>query len=202
MKTRFLILFPHEVRAALAGTLGLVVRPVNGLPHQRFTRARTNGIYLGLTIPPGKWLFDYNESEEIRIKKCPFGVPGDRLCCKETWGHTGQVWKAKDAASATDGQVVYQVSHDVDGPDFRWWSPATMPAWASRITLDVVGVRVMRAQELTEEDAKAAGIVNVDERKWVTNVLHFKRLWDSHYAKRGLGWDANPWAWAVAVRRP
>lgn len=29
----------------------------------------------------------------------------------------------------------------------------------------------------------------------------YAHLWDSLYAKRGLGWDANPWVWVVEFKR-
>ncbi len=32
-------------------------------------------------------------------------------------------------------------------------------------------------------------------------IEYFTRLWDSLNAKRGYGWDANPFCWVVAFRR-
>ena len=28
----------------------------------------------------------------------------------------------------------------------------------------------------------------------------FQRLWDSINAKRGYGWDVNPWVWALTFK--
>ena len=95
------------------------------------------------------------------------------------------------------------------------WRPSIhMPHWASRIQLEVVSVRVERVQEISRKDAISEGLT-----KWLSpnNVIHygiqhadvweldprltFKRLWDSINAKRGYGWDANPWCWVVEFKR-
>jgi len=102
----------------------------------------------------------------------------------------------------------------------RWRSPLFMPRWASRITLEVTGMRVQQVQEISNEDAQAEGIDVLehwhDVREPVfadperTMLIHqgrigltayFADLWDAIYAKRGLGWNANPWVWAITFRR-
>jgi hypothetical protein len=76
-----------------------------------------------------------------------------------------------------------------------------MPRWASRITLDLTDVRVERVQDISEEDARAEGAsygrppYQSSEREW------FSLLWDSINAKRGYGWDVNPWVWVLSFRR-
>ena len=81
-----------------------------------------------------------------------------------------------------------------------------MPRWASRITLEVVKVRVERVRDISEGDAIAEGwhpgiwgdkphAGNGGPFDW------FRSLWDSLNAKRGFGWDANPWVWVVEFRR-
>ncbi len=69
-----------------------------------------------------------------------------------------------------------------------------MPRWASRITLEVTGVRVERLKDISEEDAMAEGWPRDSfPRPW------FVHLWESI---NGAGsWDANPWVWVVEFRR-
>lgn len=86
-----------------------------------------------------------------------------------------------------------------------------MPRWASRLTLTVTDVRVQRVREITEADALSEGVTRCawseslagDGRRewWVDDVTNshptplgpFMELWNSLNAKRGYGWDANPW---------
>ncbi len=77
-----------------------------------------------------------------------------------------------------------------------------MPRWASRLTLRVTDVRVQRVQDISQEDAISEGLEWVD-RTWGVKGFapswcavpkeSFKVLWDSLNAKRGYGWDINPW---------
>lgn len=79
-----------------------------------------------------------------------------------------------------------------------------MPRWASRIMLEITNVRVERAQEISEADAKAEGvepsIVGSDFQD-IQYRAGFQTLWDSINAKRGYGWEANPWVWVVEFKR-
>jgi hypothetical protein len=103
-------------------------------------------------------------------------------------------------------------------------SPLFMPRWASRITLEVTGVRVERVQDISERDAIAEGIEEADasenvetyERsfasRWrnydtsdptntycVTARESYRSLWESI---NGPGsWTANPWVWVVEFKR-
>ena len=99
------------------------------------------------------------------------------------------------------------------------WGPARssihMPRWASRLTLEVTAVRVQRLQEISIEDARAEGVATEEWDDWRENVTSiaipegsyienerdlFRDLWDSLNAKRGFGWDDNPWVIAVSFR--
>lgn len=85
----------------------------------------------------------------------------------------------------------------------RWKSPRCMPRWASRLTLEVTAVRVERVQEITCEGITAEGVPGYDGHV-MTNAERrraFAGPWDAINAKRGAGWDANPWVWVIEFRR-
>jgi hypothetical protein len=76
---------------------------------------------------------------------------------------------------------------------------------------------VERVQDISSEDAELEGIDCVDAMTpygEVEQLYHvenefnsaeptstFHKLWDSIYAERGFGWDANPWVWVVEFER-
>ena len=124
---------------------------------------------------------------------CPYGVPGDQLWVRETWAalHPG----TDDVMREVDPRppicsLAYRATDErsINGP----WRPSIfMPRWASRITLEVVSVRVQRLQDISHEDGKAEGLDSLDG---------FALLWDRINEKRGYGWQVNPWVWAVEFR--
>ena len=97
------------------------------------------------------------------------------------------------------------------------WKPSIhMPREAARIFLRVTSVRVERLQEITAEDVIREGIEYSDSgpyhwhvldtklNAWINFHFHdeaFKHLWDSLNAKRGYGWDTNPWVWVIEFER-
>lgn len=105
--------------------------------------------------------------------------------------------------------------HREPGEPHCHWKPAIhMPRWASRITLEITRVRVERLQDITEEDAQAEGAMFFDGRPlnhhgwrhdyadvFETARLSYRHLWDSLNAKRGYGWERNPWVWVLEFKR-
>lgn len=92
--------------------------------------------------------------------------------------------------------------------EFPGWRPSIhMPRWASRILLEVTDVRVERVQDISEADCYSEGLpipgpYQPGTREAVEVVLPaFRDLWDSINAKRGQGWDVNPWVWVVEFKR-
>ncbi|MEM9524049.1 MAG: hypothetical protein AAF982_08660, partial [Pseudomonadota bacterium] len=145
-------------------------------------------------------------------------APGDRLWVREAW----QALYEFDHLKPSDISAGSDVLYNADRPDTPWDSrkrPSIfMPRWASRLTLTVTNVRVQRVREIGEEDAMAEGMFyergggqNRIVEGWYNGVKgrsfarshpsqSFRDLWNSLNAKRGFGWDANPWVVAITFK--
>lgn len=130
------------------------------------------------------------------VKTCPYGQPGDRLWVRETW--------ADSFASDDDSHNGYVYAATNHGPEPRRWRPSIlMPRLASRITLEITGVRVERVQDITEEDAMVEGFkaLHVVFSHGPSYRDTFIEYWNLLNAKRGYGWDANPFVWVIEFKR-
>lgn len=166
----------------------------------------------GINFPTDKWL----------IEHCPFGQPGDRLWVKETFwleGDTdGDEYKSfyvhgspsecegfcKIAYCATDKEPKEWHNGYSTGEAYKKHPSIHMPRWASRITLEIINIRVERLQEISEEEAEAEGALLMgcnDERGDERNYIEgFQEIWNSHYSKT-FPWSSNPWVWVIEFRR-
>lgn len=143
-------------------------------------------------------------------RRAPFAI-GDLLWCREThcFSATGG-YDAKDGYDAETGanSVWFRATDkgECDGP----WRPSTqMPRWASRLTLEVLDVKIERLQEISDNDALAEGVCETEfydraEDKvsagapWSPERLAFANMWNR--LGRGLGWAANQFVAAVTFR--
>lgn len=193
MSDRPILFSGPMVRALLAGTKTQTRRMVK-TPQPGFIQQLTDGRFE--TSPDGG--FDRG----VGYIKCHYGQPGDRLWVRETW--------KEDLSPCCDGSCGHQNAlYRADfgeGPEWRGgWAPSIhMPRWASRITLEITGIRVERLQEISEPDAYKEGI-RLDE--WEGNDGEapsssreaFEWLWNSI---NGPGsWEANPWCWVVSFKQ-
>lgn len=156
------------------------------------------------------------------LKHCPYGIPGDRLWVKEThkkWfptghdGNQGMFWHVKYQTEMRDvitdigweEGFLYQTPEDcgVHIEPENWCPSIFMPRWASRITLEVVSVRVERVQDISEEDAKAEGVeplfteAEITERPELapTRGSYKNYLWHGNFGQHGLGGSQSD-AWS------
>jgi hypothetical protein len=165
------------------------------------------------TIKQGKdgvWYFSwYGDTAGGFGLKCPYGGIGDRLWVRETV-------RACEDSNGWDGvyylaDAEFRVIENTPEAGERWGElynyrkkkgakvPSIhMPRWASRITLEVKRVWVEWVQEITVDDVYAEGLERQETDFEELNCgERFRRLWDSINAKRGFGWDENPWVWCV-----
>ncbi len=151
---------------------------------------------------------------------CPYGARGDRLWVRESWQPLWATERAPSSMKSPEGWAIsypatdgIQEFRDIDRMRLstRCKPSIHMPRWASRITLDVTGVRVERLHDITNDDAKAEGAAyriapggdlagafsHVDTP--IGHRDHFVDLWRS--INGAESWDANPWVWVVEFKR-
>ncbi|CAE6839574.1 hypothetical protein [Paraburkholderia nemoris] len=128
-----------------------------------------------------------------RGKPCPYGVPGDRLWVRETWNTSAR------CLPPIPEPYIYAADLNDEGR-MKWaatWKPSIhMLRAASRITLEVTGVRVERLQEISETDAIAEGIESPDferyEPDWsICPQCGGTRLYASYGASGGAMFDTD-----------
>lgn len=153
--------------------------------------------------------------------RCSYGQPGDRLWVRETAWYDREVIPAVGMMrcffEGGDVRMGSGSTHRAPGGeansaevldlnDCLVRRPSIhMPRWASRLTLEITEVRIERLQEVTEEDAIAEGFEGNNNAAtgvgYGSNREAFCCLWNDLNAKRGSGWDKNPWVWVLAFRR-
>lgn len=144
---------------------------------------------------------------------CPFGKPDDRIWVRETW--------ARYNIDQNSHDIAYRATTPADWPEEGRWRPSIhMPRWASRILLEITGVRVERLHAADESDlldelgdmledcdSVAGKAFNHAEHYAIAGVpvglcpeMHgFKAWWDK---VNGDGcFDSNPWVWVIEFKR-
>lgn len=234
MRERPILFSAPMVRAILGGKKTQTRRVVKTRCHRRPL----------LNLVTGTAIFGCSPGVPHEEVRCPYGVPGDRLTVKEAawmWcerrpnGLTATAREKYLYVPLREAPVVYAaeaaskprtpiVSPDTGNPwGWRLKIGRFLPRWASRITLEVTGVRVERLQDISNRDAMAEGIAQTwgdfmgNPPQWALDSIteygapgshlydnrqsreNFQLLWESIH---GTGsWDANPWVWVVSFKR-
>lgn len=142
---------------------------------------------------------------------CPYGQPGSRLWVREAWRAFAALNKTPPRSIPKDAPIWYEAQDEVPFHPTAYGKlrPGMfMPRWASRITLEITGVRVERLQDISSADAIAEGIES-SAGEWrdylnpkgdcLTPRNSFRTLWQSINGPDS--WAANPWVWVVEFKR-
>lgn len=209
MKERPIIMSAPMVRAILDGRKTQTRRVIKPQPTVSEQRLRELGA----------WAEGFTLSEQVNAAfqagcvdaTCPYGRPGDRLWVREAF-IPAPMESVPSEPKETRWHLAYAAGGDAEAnapagynPTLynyeRWTSPIHMPRWASRITLEVTGVRVERLQDISEDDARAEGL-RTSLAMWIpasSPRLEFRTLWESI---NGPGsWSATPWVWVIEFAR-
>jgi len=230
MKWRPILFSGEMVRAILDGRKTetrrvIVPQPRRILAHdERLTEAMV------IHVPDGwEWGDGYACGEHfppaVGGPPCPYGAPDDGLWVREKTLMERHAWMNVDGGwegcwggpgscveYCADGAQPHHMDPDVLGSPWMGRRPSIhMPKWTCRLFLRVLEVRVERVQDITEEGGRAEncvargpGLCTEDPDAYMgcrSARTAFRRLWDSINAKRGYGWDANPWVWVVRFER-
>lgn len=143
---------------------------------------------------------------------CPYGKPGDRLWVREAFSGPYCMESAPPAKWGRSSRLWYWADGNPSEGDWTRPRPSIhMPRWASRITLEIVAVRVERLQDISDDDCLAEGIAQVVRERLpsiqqcgeydaidVDPVAEYRALWETI---NGSGaWDVNPWVFAVGFK--
>lgn len=137
--------------------------------------------------------------------KFPYGSVGDLLHVKEAWVNLQDEGIPSDEPIyhfRADGETVTYLQNGKSVTITPKWKPSsTMPASISRFTLEITSVDIQRLQSITEEDAKAEGVVYSAEPGCTYGngyVAQFRKVWDGLYGKNS--WNQNLWVWVIGFK--
>jgi len=157
-----------DVRALLTGSKTQARRAIKNATgafwdHAAYSPVVAGGAIQGWRDPEGR-LFGWGTP----CPACPHGVPADRLWVRETWAPVpATAYRHSDGVQQTvhptapDTAAIYAAGWDRSPPG-RWRPSIHMPRWASRITLEIVNVRVERLHFITQDGALAEGATWTD----------------------------------------
>ena len=175
-----------------------------------------------------RWYMDVQtdvDDHSREVIRCPYGQPGDRLWVRESVRAADLDDFSRAVEYLADGACVRTASaEDIESEAFGRWEklnsyrsndaaldggktvpPMHMPRWASRIDLEVTGVRVERLNDISTWDAGAEGVnpfenpAGCQAGEETANQAAFRLLWES--ISGADSWAANPWVWAVEFKR-
>jgi len=190
MKARPILFSGEMVRALLAGQKTQTRRIVKPQPEEYYVA----GHGVGRSGYPSEWSKDFWENcrteYEWRTKAvCKYGRIGDLLWVREAFRYD----------DFNPSQVIYRadVPCDIvkDTKGIINYKPSIhMPRKCSRLTLKITNIRVERVQYITEQDAIAEGIKELQGGA----TIEYRLLWEKINGKGS--WEQNPWVWCLSFQ--
>ena len=170
----------------------------------------------------GEWLYELqsavDDTEYFKLK-CPYGKVGDTLYVKEGY----QIWTRYYGITEVIGRYLADntafrltlTKKEDDLLEARKFPRRNTPGRfmyksLTRIFLEITNIRVERVQDINDKDVLAEGIegdiygeeIGISPTSEPRSArIYFMELWDSLNAKRGYGWDSNPFVWCIEFKR-
>lgn len=233
------ILFKPELVVAIYSDRKTVTRRVNDLDLVNKNPSSWSRPVIVQKMPAGSRTFwGFTRRDDQFVVRCPFGEVGDRLWVREIFSPYEPIGGGRGSRPAakieTASYVVFHDGGQVYRDPFHYYPPTKpydphgdrksfsgikwrpsihMPRWASRLTLEIVSVRIERLQEITEAQALAEGLPpEQSDITLVRNALlkgsmvvdRFARGWDEINGHRNRGrykWKRNPYLWVIEFKR-
>lgn len=222
MKERPILFSAPMVRALLAGTKTQTRRLVKPQPSENwspYTYSWVHAMERGEPNPDKIIGWGPSNHDGSEAYPCRYGKPGDRLWVKETFavrglqkyhytGNPDDHGGPNDPCCAYAADATYKCGKRVpaeslaDGSN-KWKSSMLMPRKLSRLTLEIVKVRVERLHKISRADVFAEGVplfqVEKMEKffhKQDAAPLAYGELWNEINGKTHP-WSSNPWVWVV-----
>ena len=154
---------------------------------------------------------NYSTRGDMKLRiRCPYGQPGDRLWVREAWVECATI----DSHLTRTDIYGYKADYSITDVPWKWRPSIHMTRDASRLTLEIMTVRVERLQDISCADAIAEGIVGGAKALGYDFDFHVPGLpiicgssaraaldavWQ--HINGGRGFLDNPWVWAITFKR-
>ncbi len=194
-ETRIIMSGDHPVKI-LDGTKTMTRRVMKPQPHIEKGVMRWQKPHKG-----GMHNIDLNMDDHSDLAKmfCPYGQVGDILIIKETWATENRYNHLKPSEVPQTARIWYLCDEQYDPYVMGIVRPSMfMCLWMSRARPEITEVRVERVTEISEADVLKEGLCHGHSEP---RIPCFRWLWDSLNAKRGYGWEVNPWVWVISFKQ-
>lgn len=156
---------------------------------------------------------DEGMSPKEMARLCPYGRSGDLLWVREAWRTEAEADAVKPSELRVGAPILTLADTGVAIPCPLWGRyrhARFMPRWASRLTLELIDVRVEQLKDIGDAETEAEGLIESaeydnwywsfeeDGAQYCSPVFAYEALWKSLHGEGS--WDANPWIWVLTFR--